>query len=827
MLPTQHLQFCLDSNKMIYRIILLIFASYMITSTSLDTLSQNQSILDGQSLISAKGTFELGFFSPGNSKGRYLGMWYKNLTPLTIVWVANRETPLYNNLGIFKLNENGVLVILNGTKNTIWSSNVSNKPANKSITAHLLDTGNIVLKIGQDNVLWQSFDYPCDTLLPGMKLGWNLVTGLNMFESSWKSLDDPAKGDYSVNVDIRGYPQLVIKMGSVIRLRVGSWNGRAFTGYPTQPLKQKQRFEFVMTEKEVYHRYEVVDSSVVSIYKLSPLGNLQALVWTSKTSNRIVVDTGMQDSCDSYATCGSNSVCNMNGNVPRCECLKGYVPKFPEQWNISYWSSGCVPKINSVCGNNKTSGFLKYREMKLPDTSSSWYNKTMNLVECQKVCMKNCSCAAYTNVDIRNGGSGCLLWFGDLVDMRVFSQWGQDLYIRVPSSELDHVSVDGNRNQKKRLIRITVAVIISGFLICACIIVFIKRVAPRLYHLAPFQWRQQYLRLRKEDSDLPIFDFSIIVKATDSFASRNKLGEGGFGPVYKGTLIDGKEVAIKRNAKMSDQGSEEFKNEVLLIAKLQHRNLVKLIGCCIHREEKLLIYEYMPNRSLDYFIFDETRSKLLAWSKRSDIIAGIARGLLYLHQDSRLRIIHRDLKLSNILLDAHMNPKISDFGLARTFCGDQVEARTRKLVGTYGYMPPEYAMHGRYSMKSDVFSFGVIVLEIISGKKVKAFYDSEHSLNLLGHAWRLWIENMALELVDPHFVETIVYSEILRYMHVGLLCVQQKPGDRPDMSSVILMLNGEKLLSQPKAPGFYTGRGLTEPISPSSNQMSITIFEAR
>ncbi|GAU28727.1 hypothetical protein TSUD_372340 [Trifolium subterraneum] len=631
-----------------------------------------------------------------------------------------------------------------------------------------------------------------------MKLGWNLVTGLNMFESSWKSFDDPAKGDYSVNIDIRGYPQLVIKTGSVIRLRVGSWNGLTFTGYPTQPLKQKQRFEFVMTKKEVYHRYEVVDSSVVSIYKLSPLGNLRALVWTSETSDRIVVDTGMEDSCDSYATCGANSVCNMNGNVPRCECLKGYVPKFPEQWNISYWSSGCVLKIKYVCGNNNTSGFLKYREMKLPDTSSSWYNKTMNLVECQKV-----------------------------FDMRVFSQWGQDLYIRVPFSELDHVSVNGNGNQTKRLIRITVAVIISGFLIFACIIIFIKRVAPRLHHIVSFQWRQQYFKLRKEDSDLPIFDFSIIVKATDSFASRNKLGEGGFGPVYKGTLIDGKEVAIKRNSKMSDQGLEEFKNEVLLIAKLQHRNLVKLIGCCIHREEKLLIYEYMPNRSLDYFIFDETRSKLLAWSKRSHIIAGIARGLLYLHQDSRLRIIHRDLKLSNILLDAHMNPKISDFGLARTFCGDQVEAKTRKLVGTYGYMPPEYAMHGRYSMKSDVFSFGVIVLEIISGKKVKAFYDSEHSLNLLGHAWRLWIENMPLELVDPHLIEAIVYSEILRYMHVGLLCVQEKPGDRPDMSSVILMLNGEKLLSQPKAPGFYTGRGLHEPISPSSNQMSITILEAR
>lgn len=808
-------------------IILFFLSSSLRTTTSLDTLSLNQSIHDSQSLVSAKGTFEVGFFSPGNSRGRYLGMWYKNLTPLTVVWVANRETPLHDNLGILKINENGVLEILNGKNDAIWSSNASNRPANNSISAQLLDNGNLVLKNSANNILWQSFDYPSDTFLPGMKLGWNLVTGQNKFYSSWKSSNDPAKGDYSVNIDIRGYPQIVVMKGSVIRLRIGSWNGQTFTGYPIQPLKQKQRYEFVMTDKEVYHWYELIDSSGVQIYALSPLGNLHALAWTSETSDRIVIETGMEDSCDSYAMCGANSVCNMDENVPKCECLKGYVPKFLEQWNISYWSSGCVPKIKSFCDINSTTGFLKYGEMKLPDTSSSWYNKTMSLLECQKACMKNCSCTAYTNADIRNGGSGCLLWIDDLVDMRTFSQWGQDLYIKVPSSELDDVSVNSNKNQRQQLIRITVVVIISGFLTCACIIISIKIVAPRVYHLAPFQWRKKYFRLKKEEPDLPIFSFPIIVKATGNFSSRNKLGEGGFGPVYKGTLIGGKEVAIKRNSKMSDQGLEEFKNEVLLIAKLQHRNLVKLLGCCIHREEKLLIYEYMPNRSLDYFIFDETRSKLLDWSKRSHIIAGVARGLLYLHQDSRLRIIHRDLKLSNILLDALMNPKISDFGLARTFCGDQVEAKTRKLVGTYGYMPPEYAVHGRYSMKSDVFSFGVIVLEIISGKKIKVFYDPEHSLNLLGHAWRLWIENMAMDLVDMHLLETINYSELLRYMHVGLLCVQEKPGDRPDMSSVILMLNGEKLLSQPKAPGFYTGRGLPKTISPTSNEMSITTFEAR
>ncbi|RDY03966.1 G-type lectin S-receptor-like serine/threonine-protein kinase, partial [Mucuna pruriens] len=823
-------------DNIIVLFFLFLLLSYTRTCTSLDSLAVNEFIRDGESLVSENGTFEVGFFSPGNSTGRYLGVWYRNLSPLTVVWVANRGTPLKNNLGVFKLNKEGVLVILNGTNTTIWSSNMSNKTVNNPIVK-LLDSGNLVLKNIHDGdmeekFLWQSFDYPCDMFLPGMKLGWNLLTGVDRVVTSWKSADDPAKGEFSVKIDIRGCPQLFFMKGSAIKVRAGTWNGLGYTGYPTQQLKQKQRYKFVFNTEEVCYQYEVTDQSIISIYTLSPSGILQGLVWTSRTSGRKVIAPGGVDSCDNYAFCGVNSVCNMDGNAPKCECLKGYVPKFPEQWNISYWSSGCVTRNKSMCKNNSTDGFLMYTNMKLPDSSSSWYSKTMNLEECQKSCLKNCSCTAYTNLDIRGGGSGCLLWFDDLVDMRKFSWWGQDLYIRVPTSEL----VNGHRKKKQQqLIGITIGMTIFGFITCLSIIIFRKEVVERVYcHMAQFQRQQEYFSLRKEDMDLPTVDFSTMAKATNNFSSRNKLGEGGFGPVYKGTLIDGQEVAIKRNSKISDQGLEQFKNEVVLTAKLQHRNLVKLLGCCIQGEEKLLIYEYMPNKSLDYFIFDEAKSKLLDWHQRFHIIGGITRGLLYLHQDSRLRIIHRDLKTSNILLDANMNPKISDFGMARTFGGDQNEAKTRKVYTCSGYMPPEYAVHGHYSVKSDVFAFGVIVLEIVSGNKNRGYSDPEHSLNLLGHAWRLWTEDRPLELIDTHLRERCIHFEVLRCIHVGLLCVQQKPGDRPDMSSVIPMLNGEKLLPQPKPPGFYTGRCTPESVSSSRtcnilspNEMSLTIFEAR
>ncbi|XP_077243468.1 cysteine-rich receptor-like protein kinase 15 isoform X2 [Tasmannia lanceolata] len=338
-----------------------------------------------------------------------------------------------------------------------------------------------------------------------------------------------------------------------------------------------------------------------------------------------------------------------------------------------------------------------------------------------------------------------------------------------------------------------------------------------LHHLGPPTGR-----------DLPLIDFDNLKVATNNFSNANKLGEGGFGPVYK-------EIAVKRLSRKSDQGLAEFKNEVMLIAKLQHRNLVRLLCWCIQEEEKLLIYEYMPNTSLDVFLFDPTRHGELNWRRRLDIIMGIARGLLYLHEDSRLRIIHRDLKASNVLLDQDMNPKISDFGMARIFGGNQMQANTNRVVGTYGYMAPEYAMEGLFSVKSDVFSFGVLLLEIISGRRNSGFYRSEHAQSLLTYAWRLWLECKGQELIDPSMTDTCPPSEALRCIHIGLLCVQEDAADRPTMSLVVLMLGSESLgLSQPKQPAFSVGRGaiVRHQSSESSktcsiNEVTVTSVEVR
>uniref|UniRef100_A0A0A9C1S9 Protein kinase domain-containing protein n=1 Tax=Arundo donax TaxID=35708 RepID=A0A0A9C1S9_ARUDO len=333
----------------------------------------------------------------------------------------------------------------------------------------------------------------------------------------------------------------------------------------------------------------------------------------------------------------------------------------------------------------------------------------------------------------------------------------------------------------------------------ACFCFWRRRAAARKPSAIPYSTNPDDI----QSIDSLLLDLSTLRAATDNFAESNKLGEGGFGAVYMGVLSEGQEIAVKRLSFASRQGVEELKTELVLVAKLQHKNLVRLLGVCLDGDEKLLVYEYMPNRSLDTVLFDSQKSKELDWGKRLKIVNGVARGLQYLHEESPLKIVHRDLKPSNVLLDFDYNPKISDFGLAKLFDRDESQGVTSHIAGTYGYMAPEYAMRGQYSVKSDVFSLGVLILEIVTGKRNSSFANSEQSVDLLSLVWEHWTTGTIKELLDPFLDRRAPQDQIVKLVNIGLLCVQDSPADRPMMSSVNVMLSSNTIsLHAPSRPTF-------------------------
>ncbi|XP_006356406.1 cysteine-rich receptor-like protein kinase 2 [Solanum tuberosum] len=303
------------------------------------------------------------------------------------------------------------------------------------------------------------------------------------------------------------------------------------------------------------------------------------------------------------------------------------------------------------------------------------------------------------------------------------------------------------------------------------------------------------------------FKYSTLEKATASFDEANKLGQGGFGTVYKGVLQDGREIAVKRLFFNNKHRAADFYNEVNIISSVEHKNLVRLLGCSCSGPESLLVYEFLPNQSLDRFIFDSTKGKTLNWEKRFDIIIGTAEGLVYLHENNRTRIIHRDIKASNILLDSRLRAKIADFGLARSFQEDKSHISTA-IAGTLGYMAPEYLAHGQLTEKADVYSFGVLLLEIVTGRQNNRSKNTEYSDSLISITWQHFQHARVEELFDPNLMlhnyhTSNVKKEVLRVVHVGLLCTQEIPGLRPSMSKALQMLvKKEEELPAPTNPPF-------------------------
>ncbi|CAO2182683.1 unnamed protein product [Urochloa humidicola] len=872
-------------------LLILLAAASFTFSASTDTIYRNTTLTGNQTLVSAGGVYALGFFTPAGAAGRrtYLGIWYASIPgPTTVVWVANRQDPVVTSPASLHLTAGGRLAILDGNNVTVWSSapptavngnNNNNNNITARAAAQLLDTGNLVLSSdgtgSEQSVAWQSFDYPTDTLLPGMKLGVDTRRGITRNITSWRDPTDPSPGDVTFKLVIGGLPQFFLLRGDKRVYTSGPWNGDILTGVPYLKA-QAFAFRVVYSADETYYSYFIRDPSLLSrlvvdgattqLKRFSLNNGAWSSFWYYPT-----------DQCDYYAKCGAFGYCDPDRS-PVCSCLPGFAPRSLEKWGQRDWSGGCVRSTNLSCdgggGGGGEDGFWVVDRMKLPEATDATVYAGMTLDQCRLACLGNCSCGAYAAANNSGGvGVGCVLWAVDLLDMRQYPIVVQDVYIRLAQSDIDALKAAAADNHghsnKGKLITIIVATVGGVLLllaaaVCCCLLIKKGRRKPESDDVAslppsttatgdfvlPYRPRSQPslspgrgqqldgsskgMRYAEKDVDLPLFDLEVILVATDNFAEHKKIGAGGFGPVYMGVLEDGQQVAVKRLSQGSTQGAREFMNEVKLIAKLQHRNLVRLLGCCIDDSERMLVYEYMHNQSLDTFIFDQTKGRLLTWQKRFEIILGIARGLQYLHEDSRFRIIHRDLKASNVLLDKTMIPKISDFGIARMFGGDQTTEYTRKVIGTYGYMSPEYAMDGLISIKSDVFSFGVLVLEIITGKRNRGSYEPELDVNLLGYAWMLWREGRSLELLDEALGGSFHHSRVLRCIQVALLCIEAQPRNRPLMSSVVTMLTSENaVLPEPNEPGVNPGMSTSSDTessrtrSATANFVTVTRLEAR
>ncbi|KAL3615015.1 hypothetical protein CASFOL_040676 [Castilleja foliolosa] len=768
-----------------------------------DTITPGFSITEPGFIVSTGRIFKLGFFSPENTTNRYLAIYYV-VSENTTIWIANRDNPLTDSSGgTVTISNDGNLILINGRNQTIWSTNATSAaPANT--TAQILDTGNLILReASTGNIIWDCFSHPTNVFIAGMRFTDNTITGHKMKQTSWKSPSDPGLGNYTAGLQALNIPQIFAWKNDRAQFRSGPWNGLIFMGIKQMYSPYLDGIQVRNDSGEFYFMSPPVNFLMRD--ELNSTGSLVKSMWNEQNRVWDIIWVAPENECDIYGMCGPFGVCNAL-NSPICSCLRGFEPANRGEWERGNWTSGCTRRKAMNCdGENRNldDGFLRMPFMKVPDFAQPLPARRGD--ECRTTCLGNCSCLAYAH-DLN---IGCMFWSETLIDIQQFDGIGPDFYIRLASSELD------NNNDSKLVIIIPVVVGVAFLSIC----IFIawcwmaKRKGKQIKEQKALETLQSNLSVTivKDESEkvntqeLPLFTFKTLADATNQFHVDNVLGRGGFGHVYRGKLGNGKVVAVKRLSAASGQGAKEFRNEMVTISKIQHRNLVKLLGSCVERDEKMLVYEYMPNKSLDAYLFDPMQQSrmILDWKRRFSIIEGIGRGLLYLHRDSRVRIVHRDLKLSNVLLDEDLNPKISDFGIARIFGGNQDQANTARVVGTYGYMPPEYAMNGRFSEKTDAYSFGVLMLEIVSGKKNTHYYNQEWSLSLLGCAWKLWNDDNGINFADPKIANTSFEEEIVRCIHIALLCVQEFPSDRPTVQTVLSMLRREIVdLPLPDQPAF-------------------------
>ncbi|OMO94113.1 hypothetical protein CCACVL1_06162 [Corchorus capsularis] len=780
----------MDTNKipwLMLPLFLLCFSLESHVSFGADTISFNQSLSGDGTIVSASEVFELGFFRPGNSSNYYIGMWYKQASQPNTVWVANREKPVRDiNSSVLKIVD-GNLVLFDESELPIWSTNISSTNST-SVEAVLLDDGNLVLRQGPNSstILWQSFDHPADTWLPGMKLSFDKRTNQSRSITSWKSQDDPAPGLFSIQIDPSQTDQIIFLWNRSQRYWFsGTWDEqtKSFTLLPELRTLYLYNISYrhVSNENESYFTYSFDNSFAISRSSIDASGQFKAMLMLTNSGEWSLFFSQPRQQCDVYGYCGAFSNCNEKSRQ-FCNCLTEFQPASQKEWDQQLYTGGCVRQAKLKCGNDSVNGredqFLESRMTTFPTNPRTVTADSIK--ECKSTCLNNCSCTAYAYDE----SIGCSIWTGDLLNMK---QVGEDdakgkstLHIRIAEFS--------NPKNKKGPIIVAVAVSVSAgvALLGVMMFIIIRR------------QRKTISSTKAAQSSVMAYGYKDLQKATKNFSER--LGRGGFGSVFKGTLPDGSLIAVKKLEGIN-QGEKQFRTEVSIVGAINHVNLIRLRGFCSEGSRKLLVYDYMPNGSLDKHLFNAKGSGKLDWKTRYQIALGAARGLAYLHDKCRDSIIHCDIKPENILLDVDFCPKLADFGLAKLIGRDFSRVLTT-IRGTLGYLAPEWISGVAITPKADVYSYGMMLFEIVSGKRNFQNSNDGSTFFPTWAAQQVTEGGNVLSLLDNRLNGNVDLEELYRICTVACWCIQDEEIHRPSMSQIVQILEGVVEVTLPPIPRF-------------------------
>ncbi|CAN1231025.1 G-type lectin S-receptor-like serine/threonine-protein kinase At2g19130 [Linum perenne] len=767
----------LQMEKVLFMLSLLILLSLLCFNNprpchGIDRITANQSLTGDQTLVSPGEVFELGFFKPGKSEKYYIGIWYKQVSPRKVIWVANRFIHVSDRFSAeLKISDDGDLVLfVGGSNSTAWSTYLRATHNSSSVKAVLLDQGNLVLLPTNGSSLsspftpdplWQSFDYPGNTWVSGSKIGFNKVTQREVYLTSWKNREDPTPGPFSLrlgpnlsleiewNMDNNFFPSGV-RRRRVMELNpmnnsvyVDNQNERyiTYSQYDSTQLAkiaEEESDQEIQQQLNSMHKSKYGNDSLFSQYVMGEGGQVQLMVWLESTKQWISVWKHPGSLCEINGYCGAYGSCTEKSR-PVCHCLMGFVPL---DYNSDAFHGDCNRRSPLQC------------------QKSDWFSPNYNV-------------GLPRNPEVTSIGR--------------HPNWkdipnGKTIYIKLAASEFS--TLDNNR------MRIIIGSVVSSGVLLILVVFIILR------------WRKQKSNPGKLMEGLLVaFTHRDLRIATRNFSE--KLGEGGFGSVYKGTLPDSSVVAVKKLESINFRQAENHKQflaEVRTLGTIQHVNLVGLRGFSSDNNTMMLVYDYMPNGSIASHLFKgKDDSNTLDWKTRYSIALGTARGLAYIHEKCRECIVHCDIKPDNVLLDSEFRPKVADFGMAKLFGRDFSKVLTT-LRGTIGYMAPEWISGEAITAKADVYSYGMVLLELVSGMR----NSQRHAC--IGHYFPVWVANVineggnVAELLDPRLQGNADIEELKRVCTVGVWCIQDDESHRPTMSQVVYILEQVSEVNIPPVP---------------------------